>query len=374
MSGQDLSACRILVVDDEDCNVVLLERMLEREGFTEVTGVRDSARALAMCREGDYDLLLLDLHMPRPDGFEILAELDLPESSRAPSVLVLTADTTGAAKQRALSMGARDFVTKPFDAVEVLLRVRNLLHARSLQQRLAEQNHELERRVAVRTEQLGRSRAETIRRLSRAVEYRDPETGDHIERMSGYCALLARKIGLDAEAMLIASPMHDVGKIAVPDRVLLKPGPLSLEERRVMEQHADVGYRLLTGSDSELLELAATIAWTHHERYDASGYPRGLVGEAIPVEGRIAGVADVFDALTSDRVYRPALSLDEAGSEMLRQRGAQFDPDVLDLFFDSMDEVLAIRAQASATRAEPAASLDRAGDLPTLWAPDRVLG
>ncbi len=373
MSGHDLSACRILIVDDEECNVVLLERMLEREGFTAVTGLGDSARALSMCSEESYDLLLLDLHMPSPDGFDILAELELADPARAPAVLVLTADTTGQAKQRALSMGARDFVTKPFDAVEVLLRVRNILHSRSLQQRLEEQNHDLERRVALRTEQLGHSRAETIRRLSRAVEYRDPETGDHIERMSGYCALLARKVGLDAEAMLIASPMHDVGKIAVPDRVLLKPGPLTIEERRVMERHAEVGYKLLTGSDSELLELAATIAWTHHERYDASGYPRGLVGSAIPLEGRIAGVADVFDALTSDRVYRAAFPLEEALDEMRRQRGGQFDPEVLDLFLDSMDEILSIRDQAGTTHADPANRLERVRDLPTLWAPDRAL-
>jgi putative two-component system response regulator len=372
MSSHELSACRILIVDDEECNVVLLERMLEREGFTEITGLGDSARALAMCREGAYDLVLLDLHMPTPNGFEILAELEDADRTQSPAVLVLTADTTEQAKQRALSMGANDFVTKPFDAIEVLLRVRNLLHSRSLQLRLEEQNHDLERRVAVRTEQLGRSRAETIRRLSRAVEYRDPETGDHIERMSGYCALLARRIGLDAEAILIASPMHDVGKIAVPDRVLLKPGPLTPDERRVMERHAEVGYELLAGSDSELLELAATIAWTHHERFDGSGYPRCLERESIPLEGRIAGVADVFDALTSDRVYRAAIPVEQAVATMRGARGTQFDPEVLDLFLDSFDEVLAIRAHASSARDEPPAPGEREVDLPTLWAPDRT--
>jgi putative two-component system response regulator len=362
-----MSSHRILIVDDEDCNVVLLERMLSREGHEAVTGERSSARALELCAEHPYDLVLLDLHMPAPDGFEVLRQLE-DERFGSPSVLVLTADTTEQAKQRALSMGASDFVTKPFDAIEVLLRVRNLLHTRTLQSRLEEQNHDLERSVAIRTQQLADSRAETIRRLSRAVEYRDPETGDHIERMSGYCALLARRVGLDSEAVLMASPMHDVGKIAVPDRILLKPGPLTAEERRDMERHAQVGYELLTGSDSELLELAATIAWTHHERFDGSGYPRGLVGEEIPLVGRIAGVADVFDALTSDRVYRPALPLEEAAEAMRQARGSHFDPLVLDKFFDSLDEAMEIRARSMAT-VEPIAGPDPM-DLPTIWAPD----
>ena len=378
MSPRELCDRRILILDDEECNVVLLERMLVREGYTGVTAMRDSERALALCREQAPDLLLLDLHMPDPDGFEVLRRL-ASGSFGSPAVLVLTADTTEGAKQRALSMGANDFVTKPFDAIEVLLRVRNLLHARSLQLRLEEQNQDLERRVAVRTaaledalarlecsaEQLVRSRAETIRRLSRAVEYRDPETGDHIERMSGYCALLARHVGLDSEAMLIASPMHDVGKIAVPDRVLLKPGPLTPDERRVMQRHAEVGHELLAGSDSELLELAATIAWTHHERYDGGGYPRGLAGERIPIAGRIAGVADVFDALTSDRVYRRAYSVDEAVATMRAARGAQFDPAVLDVFLESFDEVLAVRERSALPRAVGVEL-----DLPTMWAPD----
>ena len=366
MTADERGSQRILVVDDEECNVVLLERMLARDGYTATTGECNSRRALDLCREQPYDLILLDLHMPAPDGFEVLRLLAEDPQLGSPSVLVLTADTTEQAKQRALSRGANDFVTKPFNAVEVLLRVRNLLHTRSLQLRLEQQNVELERRVATRTAQLAESRAETIRRLSRAVEYRDPETGDHIERMSGYCALLAARLGLDSDAMLIASPMHDVGKIAVPDRILLKPGPLTAEERYDMQRHARVGYELLAGSDSELLGLAATIAWTHHERFDGSGYPRGLTGETIPLVGRIAGVADVFDALTSDRVYRAAFSLEEAVATMRSARGKHFDPDVLDVFVDSLDEVVAIRERA----ARPHGELRAAGlDLPTVWAP-----
>jgi putative two-component system response regulator len=370
MTPHEFGPRRILVLDDEDCNVVLLERMLARDGYTDVAGERDSARAIDLCREHAFDLVLLDLHMPAPDGFEFLRLLGEDRRHGSPAVLVLTADTTENAKRRALSMGANDFVTKPFDAVEVLLRVRNLLHSRSLHQRLEEQNLDLERRVATRTQQLAASRAETIRRLSRAVEYRDPETGDHIERMSGYCALLADRMGLDSEAVLIASPMHDVGKIAVPDRILLKPGPLTAEERLDMERHAQVGYELLTGSDSELLELAATIAWTHHERFAGGGYPRALVGEAIPLVGRIAGVADVFDALTSDRVYRSAVSVDEAVAMMRIERGVHFDPDVLDTFIDSLDEVVVIRERSTPGLVEAPARCAEL-DLPS-WSPAQI--
>jgi len=175
------------------------------------------------------------------------------------------------------------------------------------------------------------------------VEYRDEETGGHIERMSEYCGLLGGLLDLNSEVMRIASPMHDAGKIAIPDSILLKPGRLTEAERRVMEEHAEIGHGLLTGSNSELLELAATIAWTHHEKFDGTGYPRGLSGETIPEEGRIAAVADVFDALTSARVYRPAFEVDQAVSMIREERGKHFDPTVLDLFLDSLDEVLAIR-------------------------------
>ena len=201
------------------------------------------------------------------------------------------------------------------------------------------------------------SREETIRRLSYAAEFRDEETGRHIERMSHYCALLGRKLRLDpdrCELLRIASPLHDIGKIAIPDRILLKPGKLNHEEYAIMKQHAEIGYRLLSGSDEELLELAALLARTHHERVDGTGYPRGLTGDAIPIEGRIAAVADVFDALTSDRVYRPALSVEEAIEFMRGERGAHFDAEIFDLFLASLDEILSIRVRYSDTRGQTA--------------------
>jgi PAS domain S-box-containing protein len=197
---------------------------------------------------------------------------------------------------------------------------------------------------------LRRSREETIRRLSRAVEFRDDETGAHIERVSRYCELIAARLGLEpqlCEQLRIASPMHDVGKIGVADSILLKPGPLDADERAEMQRHAEVGYRVLAGSGAELLDLAASIAWTHHERFDGSGYPRALAGEEIPLEGRIAAVADVFDALTSHRIYRPAFSCPEAFAMMRAERDSHFDPRVLDVFLEAEREIVAIMARTA---------------------------
>jgi putative two-component system response regulator len=205
-------------------------------------------------------------------------------------------------------------------------------------------------------EALARSQEETIRRLSVAAEYRDEDTGHHIDRMSTYAAILARELGLpddEVDLIRIAAPLHDVGKIATPDAILLKPGALTPEERRIMEEHATTGWQMLSDSTSELLQLAATIARTHHEKVDGTGYPRGLKGDAIPLVGRIAAVADVFDALTSDRVYRPAMSIDRALSIMREGRGTQFDEDVFDVFEHCLDQLLTVRARLSA---EPAAA------------------
>ena len=218
----------------------------------------------------------------------------------------------------------------------------NLAKRADIEDRLRTTIKDLERSE----DQLALSQEETIIRLSIAVESRDAETGSHIERMGRYCALLAEKLGWSESArdlLRVASPLHDVGKIAIPDAVLQKPGALTADERKQMEEHAAIGHRILAGSDSPLLDLAARIAMTHHEKWDGSGYPNGLKGEDIPIEGRIAAVADVFDALTSDRVYRKAMPLDKALSILQEGRGSHFDPEVLDRFFNSIDEVIAIR-------------------------------
>lgn len=356
---EDVSDARILIVDDQEANLRLLETILARAGFAIVDAISDSRAAEGSVRELKPDILLLDLQMPDLDGFEVMELLGSVEEARDMPILVLTADASVEAKHRSLGLGASDFVTKPFDAIEVVLRVKNLLSTRLLQRQLAEHNVLLEERVRERTEDLWQtvkyletaesnltlSQEETIRRLSIAAEFRDDETSRHIMRMSAYCAFLAGKAGFDdstCRAIRTASQMHDVGKIGTPDSILLKPGPLTEVQRDIMKQHAEHGWRILEGSKSELLQLAATIALTHHERVDGTGYPKGLQGEDIPEVGRIAAIADVFDALSTDRVYRRAFPLPQVWNMMLEGRGTQFDPNLLDLFMGSMDEVLAI--------------------------------
>ena len=263
----------------------------------------------------------------------------------------------------AIELGAYGYVLKPFKPNELIINVGNALRRRSLEIENRSHREMLEQTVLDRTAalrdtiaqlessdtELRRLREETIRRLSWAAEFRNQETGEHIVRMSLYCALLARLAGLDAERaelIRIASPMHDVGKIGIPDRILLKPGRLTGDERKVMEAHTEMGHRILAGSQVELLDLAAVMALTHHERIDGTGYPSRTTGDAIPIEGRICAIADVFDALTSDRVYRQAFQPDEARALMTEGRGTQFDAELLDLFFASFDDVLAIRRAA----------------------------
>lgn len=355
----DLSDATIVVVDDQPANVLLLERILSGSGFTNVHSTTDPRAVEELVRSTKADLLLLDLQMPHLDGFEVMRRLEtVPEAEGMP-IVILTADITTEARHASLGMGASDFLTKPLDAIEVMLRVKNLLETRFLQLQLKEHNELLEVRVRERTEDLWASvrrleraeydllisQEETIRKLSIAAEFRDDETARHIVRMSHYCGFLARQAGFDVEAaraIRTASQMHDVGKIGTPDSILLKPGKLTPEERATMERHAEDGWKILQGSESELLQLAATIALTHHERVDGSGYPRGLRGEDIPQTGRIAAIVDVFDALSTDRVYRPAFPLPDVWRMMREGRGTQFDADLLDLFLDSMDGVLAI--------------------------------
>ena len=356
---ETLSRAKILIVDDEPSNVQLLESVLRREGLSDLHTTTDSRAALELVKSLSPDILLLDLHMPHVDGLAILASLAVVSEARNMQVLVLTADTSVETKRTTLTLGAKDFLAKPFDHIEAVLRIKNLLETRRLQMQLEDQNRTLEMRVQERTaelwdsirqlqkaeNELRLSQEETVRRLSIAAEFRDDETARHIRRMSRYCGFLAERIGLDditAKTILVASEMHDVGKIGVPDSILLKPGPLTPAERSTMQKHTGYGWSILEGSESDLLRFAATIALTHHERLDGAGYPRQLEGEAIPLMGRIAAIADVFDALSTDRVYRGAFPLPEVWRMMRAERGAHFDPDILDIFFDSMNEVLSI--------------------------------
>jgi putative two-component system response regulator len=333
---QGLKALRILAVDDDESNLLLLRRVLERAGYTQVETTTDPTQVPGMFVETRPDLVLLDLHMPGMDGFELMERLGpLTGDGSGVPFLVLTADATDETKRRALSVGARDFLTKPLDQIELLLRVRNLLQVQQLQDRLHEQNANLEDQVAERTSDLEHARLEILDRLALAAEYRDDDTQEHAWRIGRISALLALGLGLpgrEVELIRRAAPLHDIGKIGIPDAILLKPGKLSEAEFEEMRTHTTIGAEILSGSRSPLLRLAERIALTHHERWDGGGYPRGLSGEEIPLAGRIVAMADVFDALTHERPYKEAWPVDKAVAEILGQAGRQFDPGLVDAF------------------------------------------
>jgi cyclic di-GMP phosphodiesterase len=342
MDEHALKDARILIVDDQEPNVTLLERLLEVSDFTKVSSTTDSSQAVSMCAELDPDLLLLDLQMPAPDGFEILGQLQpwIQSSARLP-ILVLTADTTSETKRRALSLGASDFLSKPLDMAEVTLRIKNLLMTRLLQVELRDQNKSLEQRVRERTRDLEEARAEALERLALTAEYRDDATGAHARRIGELSAFLARTLGLPDETVDLihrAAPLHDVGKVGISDAILLKKGTFTPEEFEVMKLHVVIGAEILGRSRSPQLKMAEEIALTHHERWDGSGYPAGLKGEAIPIAGRIVAVADVFDAIISRRSDAP--SVEQALAEIRGLSGVHFDPRIVEAFAGSGPDAL----------------------------------
>ena len=331
---------RILIVDDERTNTLVLEGLLEQAGYSEQRSTTVASEALSIFREFQPDLVLLDLHMPELDGLELLRQLAVlvPTDTYLPFI-VLTADDTPEAKHRALSSGAHDFLTKPFDHVEVVLRIRTHLEARSLHVQLASHAELLERRVRQRTKDLDDARLETLECLARMAELRDDETGRHTVRVGEMSAILAEAIGLDAdECELIrrAAPLHDTGKIGIPDAVLLKRGKLTDEEFELVKSHTTLGVTILEGARSPVLHLAREIALTHHERWDGSGYPAGLAAEQIPISGRIVALADVFDALTHERPYKHAWPVDAAVAEIQNQSSRQFDPAVVEAMLQTL--------------------------------------
>ena len=302
-------AAHIVVLDDEAPNVKLLVLMLHRAGYQSVTGLTDPGDLPDLIAKQPPDLVITDLHMPSVDGFGVLDILmPLINQERLP-VLVITGDGSRDARQQALTRGAKDFVTKPFDMIEVLLRVRNLLESRSLFQDLRKQNRTLLESATGQTRELESTRIEIIERLALAAEYRDEETSDHNLRVGQLSCRLAEAIGWtteDAGLLRRAAALHDIGKIGIPDALLRKPGALTEGEQRVMRTHTSIGGRILGGSQVPLLQLAETVVKSHHEKWDGTGYPRGLSGHEIPVAGRIVAVADAYDAITNDRPYRSA--------------------------------------------------------------------
>jgi len=346
---------RILIVDDESVNLKLLDKMLSAQGYSNLVLVQDSRQVVDIYRQARTDLILLDINMPHLDGFEVMEQLKALDDPLFPPVVILTAQHGQDFLLRALNAGARDFITKPFYCNELLARVRNMLDAQLMHRLLYDQKAVLNEMVRSRTDELRRTRLQVVQQLGRAAEYRDNETGNHILRMSHISALLAKSIGwneADCELILHASPMHDIGKIGIPDHILLKPGKFEPEEWEIMKTHAVIGANILEGDDSDLMKCAGEIALTHHEKWDGSGYPHGLSGEAIPLTGRIAALADVFDALTSVRPYKKAWTVDAAVDLIKENSGTHFDPDLVVVFLEQLPEVLKICAQFSEPESE----------------------
>jgi putative two-component system response regulator len=327
---------RILIVDDQPANVRLLRRILGQAGYTNLHQVTDPRQVLDLYARLDPDLVLLDLHMPYLDGLTVMAQLRqvIPAQAYVP-ILVLTADISAETKQQALAGGAKDFLHKPFDPSEVLLRIANLLQTRQLHLQLQRHSQSLEQRVRDRTAQLEAARNEILQRLALAAEFRDDDTHQHTLRVGELSALLAADLGLPNELVdriRLAAPLHDIGKIAVSDNVLLKPARLTPEEFQHVKTHTVIGGRILAESPIPVLQMACEIALSHHERWDGTGYPHGLRAERIPLAGRIVGVVDVFDALVHQRPYKHAWPIDRALAEIAHQRGRQFDPDIAAAF------------------------------------------
>ena len=323
---------KILVIDDQEQNIKLVTRILEKDGYEHVRSTTNAAEALSIYIDFNPDLVLLDLHMREKDGFAVLQEIVSHDRNSHVPVLMITADDSADVKRRALALGAKDFVGKPFDSGEVLLRIRNLLETQFLYQCLRDQNTELERKVVERTRELEQSQLEVLERLAVAVEFRDDDTGNHTKRVGEVSAMLAQTIKLESpttELIRRAAPLHDIGKVGIPDSILLKAGPLTGEEFELMKMHTVIGSRMLSKGRSELVRFSQRIARSHHEWWDGSGYPDRVSGQSIPLEARIVAVADFLDALTHERPYRPAWGIDETLAEIRRRSGSHFDPTIV---------------------------------------------
>ena len=336
MWEDNIKNARILIVDDQEANVLYLESILRKSGYTDFRSTQDSRQVLPLFNENRPDLLLLDLMMPHLDGFTVMNQLKpLIAQDSYLSILVLTADISPETRRKALSSGASDFLVKPFDPTEVTLRIHNLLSAWFLHVLPQRQNAVLEEKVRERTRELEDSQLEVLQRLAQAAEFRDDDTGQHTRRVGEMAALLAQALGFpkaQVEVIRRAAPLHDVGKIGISDTILLKPGKLTEDEFDTIKTHAAIGAKLLSGGRSDFVKTAEIIAGSHHERWDGNGYPNKLAGESIPIEGRIIAVTDVFDALTNERPYKKAWPVEEARAEIEKQSGKQFDPRVVEAF------------------------------------------
>jgi putative two-component system response regulator len=365
---------KIMIVDGEPINIMVVEKYLSDAGFRNLAATDDPEQIIPTLDDENPDVLLLDIMMPGVNGLEILQMIRSSPRGAVVPIIILTAVDDRKVKAAALDLGATDFLTKPVDPIDLVPRVRNALAVKAHQDYLREYADELERQVQARTVELEASRLEVIHCLGRAAEYRDHDMGMHVVRVGRFAGIIARQLGADpatAELIEQAAPLHDVGKIGIPDAVLLKPGKLTEAEFAVIRRHCEFGKRIVdemsgderwrvlgqrsTGGkimhvgSSPMLQMAARIAMTHHEKWDGSGYPRGLAGEAIPLEGRITAVADVFDALSNKRPYKAAFPLEQCFTMIEEGRGTHFDPRVLDAFFARRSEILRVRREYTET-------------------------
>jgi putative two-component system response regulator len=348
-----METINVLAVDDEAFNLDLIEFAFSDHSEITLFKAENGQEAVNLLKSTPgIDVILLDLAMPIMSGFDVLDTIAEDEALKTIPVIVVTANAEE--KHRALSQGATDFLSKPFDVDELKIRTFNYARISNYQKQIRNQNEQLEQRVAERTEELRKAlklatetEYEISSRLGKASEYRDLETGMHIKRMSHYSAKLAELAGLDAgecELVLYASPLHDIGKVGIPDNILLKPGRFTAEEFDIMKLHAEIGAKMLEGGDQyPVIEAGRIIALQHHEKYDGTGYPNGTAGKEIHIFGRIVAIADVFDALSSKRVYKEAMPLDKTLAIMTEERGKHFDPELLDLFVNNLDAFLEIR-------------------------------
>lgn len=339
---------RVLIVDDNATNLTLFRHLLKKLDDIHSECFESPIEAIEWCKTNEPDLVLLDYMMPVMNGLEFIQQFRAMEGYKDIPLIMVTADTESNVRQRALEMGAHDFLNKPIDKMELLARVKNLLMLRETQLALADRAAWLAIEIKKATADLRAREKEMVIRLSKAAEHRDPETGQHLLRMANYSRLIARELGLseaEQELILEAAPMHDIGKVATPDAILLKQGKLTDDEFAIMKQHAATGYSILSGSDSLLIRTAATMALSHHEKFDGTGYPKSLKADDIPLFGRIVAVADVFDALTSSRPYKKAWKLEDAVQFLKDQSERHFDPNCVNAFLNVWEEVLVIHAK-----------------------------
>ncbi len=335
----------VVIVTDSQINLALIQDLLRQVDGSKPHCFSDSESGLAWCLANDADLVIVDCRQPVPDGIPFINRLRQASNRRKVPVLMITSENAQDVRNRALEFGVIDFLSQPLDRIEFLARARNMLAIRHSHLLLSDRAAMLADEVKNATSEIYSRERETIIRLARAAEFRDPDTGAHIQRMANYSRLIAANLGWDEERqemMLQAAPMHDVGKLGTPDGILLKTGRLIPEEFEVMKEHAAIGWEILKDSSSPILQMAAEIALSHHERFDGSGYPHGLSGEAISLAGRIVAVADVFDALTSERPYKKPWAIPCAVDYLEQGRGSHFDPRCVDAFTKDWDAVLEI--------------------------------